>query len=109
MRRMAIVAAVCGVLLAAAGCFQAPVVPPTGLIYSEYNAPLTTEFDQTQASQLKTGQAYSTSILGLIAYGDCSLDAAAKDGGLSTIEYCDYSFFNVLGVYQKFTVVAHGK
>jgi hypothetical protein len=92
-----------------AGCFSAPVVPPTGLIFSEFNAPLTTEFDQTPVAGLQTGEASSTSILGLIAYGDCSLDAAAKDSQLSTVEYCDYAFYNVLGVYQKFTVLAHGK
>ena len=109
MRRFATVLAMCGVLWAAAGCFRAPVIPPTGLVFSQFNAPLTTEFDQTAANGLSTGEAASTSVLGLVAYGDCSLDAAAKAGGLSTIEYCDYSYLNVLGVYQKFTVVAHGK
>ena len=109
MRRFATVLALCGVLWAAAGCFRAPVIPPTGLLFSQYNAPLTSEFDGTPATALKTGEASSTSVLGLVAFGDCSLDAAAGAGELSTIEYCDYSYLNVLGVYQQFTVVAHGK
>jgi len=110
MRRFATVLAVCGVLWVAAGCsFVAPVVPPTGFLFSQYSAPLTTEFDETPATGLKQGEASSVGVLWLLAFGDCSLDAAAEAGGLSTIEYCDYSYLNVLGFYQQFTVVAHGR
>jgi hypothetical protein len=99
----------CGVALVfCAGCFQAPVVPATGIVYSDFKAPLTSEYDG-QAIEAKTGEAESASILGLIAYGDCSIEAAAADGGLSTVTHCDYSFFNVMGVYQRFTVIAHGR
>ena len=24
------------------------------------------------------------------------------------LSYCDYEYFNVLGVYQRFTVIVHG-
>lgn len=110
MRRFAAVLALCGALWVTTGCaFRAPVIPPTGLLFSNYNAPLTTEFDGTPASGLKKGEASSMSVLSLFAFGDCSLNAAAEEGGLSTIEYCDYSYLNVLGLFQKFTLVAHGK
>ncbi len=110
MRRLAGVAALCTVLALSAGCatYRAPVVPPVGLLYSAFKAPLTTEFSG-QAAELKSGEASTSSVLGLVATGDCSLEAAAHEGGLNTIEYCDYSYLNVLGVYQRFTVVAYGR
>ncbi len=50
-----------------------------------------------------------TSILGAVSWGDCSINAAAKDGGLSTIDSADYKYYNILGVYQTFTTIVHGK
>jgi len=110
MRRLAKVTALCvGVLLVGGCAFQAPVVPPAGGLYTSYSAPLTTEL-HGQGTATRTGEASTQAVLGLVAWGDCSLDAAAEEGGLSTIEYCDYSYLNVvLGVYQKFTVTAHGR
>ena len=51
----------------------------------------------------------STSILSLIAYGDCSTTTAARDGNLSTISYADYHFYNIIGIYQTFTVTVYGE
>jgi hypothetical protein len=78
-------------------------------MFSNIKAPLTSEFDGQSVSR-RSGEASTASVLGLVAWGDCSLQTAAEDGNLSTIEYCDYSYFNViLGVYQKFTVIAYGR
>jgi len=109
MRRVLAVAAGCA-SLCLAGCagYRAEVIPPVGMIYSNYRAPLTAEYSG-QSVERKAGEASSVSILGLVAYGDCSLDTAARAGGLTTINYCDYEYLNVLGIYQKFTVMAHGK
>jgi hypothetical protein len=109
MRALAGVAALCLVLMAASGCYTAPVMPPLGAIYADIKAPLTTEAEKPAVTDQR-GEASTQSILGLVAWGDCSLDTAAKNGKLSTIEYADYSYMNVaLGIYQKFTVVVHGK
>jgi len=110
MGKLACVAALCAVLACSVGCaFQAPVIPPTGFLFTNYEAPLTTEFDETGVGGLKKGEASSMCVLWLFAFGDCSLQAAAEQGGLSSINYCDYAYLNVLGVYQKFTIVARGK
>jgi len=90
-----------------AGCFTAPVIPPTGLVYSNYKAPLDPD---VQGSSLgKTGKAGAMSILGLVALGDCSTEAAAQDAGISTVTHADYQFFNILGVYQQFTTIVYGQ
>ncbi len=83
-------------------------MPPAGGLFTNFKAPLGTEYTG-QSVETKQGQASSSSILFLFAFGDCSLEAAAEEGGLSTITHCDYSYLNVMGLYQKFTIIAHGK
>ena len=89
-------------------CVVAPVVPPLGAIFSDVKAPMDIDFNQTAAPS-KSGEAMMTSILGAVSWGDCSINAAAKDGGLSTIDSADYKYYNILGVYQTFTTIVHGK
>lgn len=109
MVRRLMVLATLALVLGVAGCaYRAPVVPPVGGLFSNYDAPLTTEYDGQMVAS-KTGEASSSSVLGLFAFGDCSVQSAAKDGNLNSISYCDYSYFNVLGVFQTFTVKAHGE
>ena len=109
MRKLMLVVAVCGVLLFSTGCaYRTPVMPPAGVLFSDFKAPLGSEYTG-QSVETKQGQASSFSVLCLFAFGDCSLQAAAKEGRLSTITHCDYSYLNVMGVFQKFTIIAHGR
>lgn len=89
------------------GCLVAPVMPPPGLIFTEYKAPL--DYDQ-QASQVGTreGRSETISILGLVALGDASIREAARDGGITTIHGADYEYFNVIGVYQRYNTIVYG-
>lgn len=95
------------VVLTLCSCYSAPVMPPGGMIYSEIAAPLDVDANNTDMGG-KTGWAETMSILGLVAMGDCSVEAAAKQGGIKTVKHLDYKYMNVLGIYQKFTVVAKG-
>ncbi|MBX3728337.1 MAG: TRL-like family protein [Candidatus Sumerlaeia bacterium] len=104
----AFLATVAAVAVLTTGCYQAPVMPPVGWVYSEFTAPL--DYDQeTSLVGERAGRASSMSILGLVALGDCSINTAARQGGITTLHGADYEFFNVLGVYQKFTVVVRGE
>lgn len=94
--------------LSLSGCLSAPFQPPTGIAYSNYQAPLSVDHNKTVVTP-KQGEAHSVCILGLVSFGDSSLQTAAKNGGLATIEHADYSYFNVLGIYQKTGVVVHGQ
>lgn len=96
-----------GLIVVLCGCYNAPVRPPIGNIYSDFAAPLDVDADGLGKGS-KTGRSSSFSVLGLVAWGDCSVDAAASEGGLQSIHQVDYEFFHVLGIYQKFTTVAHG-
>jgi hypothetical protein len=93
------------------GCLTAPVMPPMGIIYTSYRAPL--DFDQEGAEGTvigsKEGMAHTTSILGLVAQGDASIVTAAKNGEITKVHGADYDYFNVLGVYQKYTTIVRGE
>ncbi len=89
------------------GCLSAPFVPPLGGVYTEVSAPLSVDQNKT-AVTAKKGEASSTCILCLVSWGDVSTKTAAQNGGLKTINHLDYSYFNVLGIYQKTTVTAFG-
>jgi hypothetical protein len=88
------------------GCIVAPFQPPMGIV-SVVKAPLSTEGNFNAGS--KSGEASVVSILGIVSTGDCSIDAAVKDGGLSKVNHLDYDYLNILGIYQKVTVIAYGE
>jgi hypothetical protein len=48
------------------------------------------------------------SAFGLVAWGDCSIETAAKAGGITQIRHIDYQSKNVLG-YQEFTTIVKGE
>jgi hypothetical protein len=99
---------VIALLAGAIGCYSTPVKPPGGMIFSDIKAPLDPDMDKTMLGS-KVGRAQLTSILGLVAMGDCSTTAAANAGGIKTVHYTDYEFSHILGIFQKFTVVVHGE
>ncbi len=88
------------------GCLSAPFQPPQGLV-SVTKAPLSTEGKCNVG--VRRGESSSVSLLGLYAWGDCSIGAAARNGGLKKIEYFDYEYLNVIGIWQQATVVAYGE
>ena len=88
------------------GCVSAPFQPPMGLL-STTRAPLST--DGNWNAGLKSGSAEAKCVLGLYAWGDCSVTAAARNGGLKRVDFLDYQYDNVIGIWQSVTVTAYGE
>ncbi|MCX7048280.1 MAG: TRL-like family protein [Candidatus Sumerlaeota bacterium] len=107
-KKIAIALIACMSALTFIGCLRAPVMPPVGLIYNEYMAPLSYEGKGLPLGS-KSGTASTESILGLVAWGDASLKTAAANGRLTKINHVDYEYLNVIGVYQHYTTVAYGE
>jgi len=97
-----------GLSLAASGCAMqsAPVIPPFAA-FQNYQAPLDLDNQETQLGS-KTGQASTSNVLGLFAWGDGSTRAAATAGGITTIRSADYEFFSVFGIYSRYTTIVYG-
>ena len=102
MRKLLVLAGLCAVC----GCVSAPFMPPMGLI-STTKAPLSTEGNWKVG--LRSGKAESKSVLGLYAWGDCSITKAAQNGGLTRVDFVDYQYDNIIGIWQKVTVTAYGE
>jgi len=92
------------------GCYvwNAPVQPPGGLFLTQYTAPVTTEFQGTPVGG-KHGQAVSPLIFPDVAWGDASIQEAARDGQITEIHYVDYDLLEVLGIYAKMTINVYGE
>ncbi|MEI7851396.1 MAG: TRL-like family protein [Kiritimatiellales bacterium] len=104
------VAVLVTMLFSMTGCVTAPFVPPSGMVFTQFTAPLDVDFENTDMSGVKKGTADTISILGLFAFGDASSQAAAQNGGITKIVHADYEYLNILfGIYQKTTVIVYGK
>jgi hypothetical protein len=54
-----------------------------------------------------TAEAYS--VLWLVAWGDASYEAAARNGNITVLKHADQEIFQVLlGVYSRWRVVVYG-
>lgn len=70
--------------------------------------PLDTDLDRTQLGT-KVGEAKARSVLWVFLWGDAGTQAAAKQGGLTTITHADREFFIVLfGLYASETTILYG-
>ena len=94
----------CGTWMVGAG-----VVPPTGVVLTDYRAPLSEDNQGVTVGGGKTGTAEVKQYVWIITTGDCSIEGAAKDKGITKINYVDYEYFSVLsGVYSRFAITVHG-
>lgn len=62
----------------------------------------------TEPGGSKTGKACTYSILGLVAFGDGSVENATKDSGIKTVRAIDLSGFSILGLYAHLCTVVTG-
>ena len=87
------------------GC-QTVKTPAMGVIYTDVSAP---ESATSNVGDSRSGSASCTTIFGLFATGDASIQAAAAAGGITKIHHVDYHSKNVLGIYGKYTVTVYGE
>jgi len=93
----------------AAASLSTPFQPPQGLLYSNQKAPLQVKGLQGVSVNQAHGQASSKGFLQyyvlFLAWGDCSIEAAARDGGLARVDYVDYEYLSVLNGFFNRTIV----
>ena len=82
-----------------------------GCIYAHVKIPLDTDLDQTKLGpQVKKGESSLQSFLWLFSWGDAGTQAAALDGGLSTVNHMDTETLSILGgLYLKQTTIVYGE
>ena len=78
---------------------------PVGSLYSQVKLPVNAT---SNSSYSKVGKASCTSILTLITTGDASIEAAAKNGGITKIHHVDWEVENILGIIGTYTTTVYG-
>ncbi len=96
-------------MMALTGCvgIRAPFTPPVGGV-TIISAPLSSELKDVQ-NLPKRGSASAVNVLGLVAVGDCGLNAAMTNGGIKKAHYADYDYFNLFFFFQKTTLNVYGE
>lgn len=90
--------------LSLSGC-QIVASPLAGVIFNE------TKYGDvaTDASaSTKEGKACATSILGMVATGDASIQAAKAAGGINAVASIDHSAKNIVGVFGEWCTIVRG-
>ena len=94
--------------LLAAGMLAGCATPfPQGIIYTELKLPV--DVTGNGGKTPKVGTAECKSVLALVATGDCSTEAAMKQGGITKVHHVDWVAKNVLGIFGEYKVVVYGE
>lgn len=56
----------------------------------------------------KVGQSSATNVLGLVATGDASIAAAAKEAGIKKISHVDSKKTSILGIFGTYKTIVYG-
>lgn len=104
---VAMIVFVLGSSLWISGCAAFVATPVMGAYFTSVKAPLAVG-DQA-VGHSKVGRASATSILGLVATGDASIDAAMKAGNITKIHHVDYEGSSILGIIATYTTIVYGE
>ncbi|MBI2061508.1 MAG: hypothetical protein HYT87_17345 [Nitrospirae bacterium] len=91
--------------LVLAACAVAPA-PLVGTLYTNVSYPRQV-WHGLETS--KRGEACASSILGLVATGDASIEAAKKDAGIHEVASVDHTGSSVLFFYSTYCTIVTGK
>lgn len=92
-----------GIAILTFGCAAAGM---NGWLYTGVTEPV----NATNTAQgTKKGEASCLNVLGIVAAGNCSIDEAAKNGGIKVIKTVDKKRSSVLGLYVKETTIVTGE
>lgn len=107
--RVILAAAALSALIALSGCSTTPI----GAIYTNMQiSPIVNQAGEAGGelgkSASKSGEACAQGVLALAAWGEASIEAAKKAGGISEVVSVDARSYSILGVYQKYCVIVRG-
>ena len=78
--------------------------PAIGILFTDVKGPI----DAGSSVGSKEGEACAESILGLVARGDASIKAAAKNGRITKIASVDHRTENLMGIVGRFCTIVRG-
>ncbi|RLA24938.1 MAG: TRL-like protein family [Gammaproteobacteria bacterium] len=95
---------VAGAVLTMTGCASSI---PIGVVVTDVELPITATTSSSSAP--KVGEASCVSYVMVYAKGDCSIEAAKKNGKITTVTSVDWHYDTILGIINNYKVIVHGK
>ena len=89
------------------GCAYNSPVP--GVIYTGTTFPSGDKVKLDSETASKQGKSSCYSVFALVAFGDCSIISAMKEGGITKIHHVDSSSMNVLYFFYKYDTIVYGE
>ena len=89
------------------GCAYNSPVPGVIFTYTTFPSGDKVKLDSETAG--KRGKSSCYSVFALVAFGDCSIKSAMKEGGITKIHHVDSSSMNVLYFYFKYDTIVYGE
>ncbi|MGD0962255.1 MAG: TRL-like family protein [Methylomonas sp.] len=80
---------------------------PVGGLWTNVSLPVTATSNHGAAT--KVGQSTCKSYFALFSVGDCSIDSAKKNGGVTKVDHVDWHSTNFLGIVGTYTVQVYGE
>jgi hypothetical protein len=111
MKRILMSVAVVGFAASLYGCIMGGYTQPAGLFPSGWIYSETTSgsiLNDNGATPTKTGKACSVGILGMVATGDNSVEAAMNTSGIKKVVFTEQTVKNILGFYVEICTIAKG-
>ena len=105
MKRIKLLAMVISVAALMSSCAMVKT-PLSGYLYSSVKSPVAVT---SNSGSSKVGTAQASSILGWVATGDASIQAAAKNAGITKISYIDEEGTSILGFYATYKIYVYGE
>lgn len=99
-------AAFASVALLTSSCAMISTPAGVGVLYTSV-----TSGDAVTSNNIgkKAGQSSASNILGLVATGDASITAAAKNAGIKKISHVDSKKTSILGIFGTYTTIVYGE
>jgi hypothetical protein len=79
---------------------------PVGGIMTSVNLPV--QVTSNDGASSKVGEAVCKSYLAMISTGDCSIDAAKKNGNITKVHHADWHAKNFLGLIGTYRLMVYG-
>lgn len=86
------------------GCV-AVATPTLGLVYTNVRAPIMATENEISSKQ---GTSCATSLLGMFAFGDASIEKAKRSASITKVSSVSYDSFSLLGIYGRFCTLVSG-
>ncbi len=104
MKRWGRIVTLVSLVMVASGCAS---VYPIGSLFTNVKLPV--EATPSTETATKIRQAECISFLSLLAIGDAGIEAAMRNGGITTVHHVDWEAQNFLGIFGKYRVTVYGK